>query len=130
MQCPACGYEGIAEDVVFCPHCRYQFREVGEDIYFEDLPSPAYPARHECAMTDQKLSKKEIQLAKIQLLQPVVILILVIAGALYLSSPRVGQLSIMVSTLEIFYGSILCLVTGAVIAGIFYLVVAHRIGRS
>jgi hypothetical protein len=128
MQCPACGSD-IDEDVVFCPHCRYQFGVPEDDVIFENAPDPS-PRTPAFGGSDKRFSAKEIRFAKVLLLQPVILLTIAIAGALYLASPRIGQMSIMVSAMEIFYGGALCLVAGAVVAGIIYLVIAYRLGRS
>jgi hypothetical protein len=128
MQCPACGSDGVAEDVVFCPHCRYQFRQPEEDRVYENQPAPVSYVH--TGVSDQKFTKKELQLAKIQLLQPFILLTIAVAGAFYLSSPQIGQMSITLSNREIFYGSILSLISGAVVAAIFYLVITFRLGRS
>jgi hypothetical protein len=130
MQCPSCGYDGIAEEVVFCPHCRYQFRVTDDDIIFENPPD--HPARitYDTLHPDRKFSEADIRLAKLQLLQPAILLMIATAGALYLSTPRIAQMSIVVSGTDVFYGSILCLILGAATAGIFYLVLAWRIRKS
>jgi hypothetical protein len=129
MQCPACGSEGIDEDVVFCPHCRYQFRVSDDDVVFENQPVYGSP-RRSGGIADQRFSKKELRLAKVQLLQPTFILAIALAGALYLSSPRISQMSVTVASMDIYFGGVLCLVLGALVAAIFYFVVAYRLGRT
>jgi hypothetical protein len=130
MQCPACGSDGIDEDVVFCPHCRYQFRVPDDDVVFETRPYPGSRRMVYGGPADQKFSNKELQLAKLQLVQPVVLIAIAVAGALYLSSPRIGQVSVTVAGMDIFFGGVLCLVLGALAAMIVYLAAAHRLGRT
>ncbi|HII99709.1 MAG TPA: hypothetical protein HA272_10775 [Methanoregula sp.] len=128
MQCPACGYDGIAEEVCFCPHCRYQFRalvpEAASDNSMLFEPEPvAGPA--DAGDLFVEIQARQIQ---IQLLQPALLVMLATAGALYLAGGgRIADLAVTVSTFEIRYGIFLCLLAGAIIGWIFYRIMLRRI---
>jgi hypothetical protein len=126
MQCPTCGYESIAEEAVFCPQCRHQFREPEYEVIFDSPPYPVPEQRGSRKADGDVFTKKEIRLMQVQLLQPAILVMLSLAAALYLSSGRIPELSIMVSTVEVRYGGLLCLFTGAVVAWIFYRIVLSR----
>lgn len=127
MQCPTCGYEGIAEESVFCPQCRHQFREPEYEVIF-DNPPPAPAPRQARKPAAEPFTGKEIRQMQVQLLQPALLLMLSLAAVLYLSSPRIPELAATVSSVEIHYGGFLSLLVGAVVAWIFYRVVLYRIG--
>jgi hypothetical protein len=127
MQCPICGYEGIAEEACFCPHCRYQFLEPESEIF----ESPPHFTQQRWAGTttpaDGRFSKKEIHQMEIQLLQPAILLMLAIAAVSYIAIGRMPELAVRISTVEIPCGGFLSLFIGAVIAWIFYRIVLFRI---
>ena len=59
MQCPACGSD-IDEDVVFCPHCRYQFQVPEDDFIFENSPEHAPPGTA-YGNSDKRFTAKELR---------------------------------------------------------------------
>lgn len=127
MQCPICGYEGIAEEACFCPHCRYQFLEPDSEIF--ESP-PHYPPQRWAGTTtpaDGRFSKKEIHQLEVQLLQPAIILMLTFAVVFYIAIGRMPELAVRVSSVEIPYGGIISLLVGAIIAWIFYRITLYRI---
>jgi hypothetical protein len=126
MQCPTCGYESIAGEAVFCPQCRHQFREPEYELIFDSPPHPVPEQRGSRKADGDIFTKKEIRQMQVQLLQPAILVMLSLAAALYLSIGRISELSVTVSSLEIRYGGLLSLVTGAIFAWIFYRVVIYR----
>jgi hypothetical protein len=127
MQCPACGYDGIAEEASFCPNCRHPFRETESDVIFESPPQYLPEPRPARKSPKEKLTRKEMLQFEVQLLQPAVILMLALAAVFYLSSGRIAELSVSVLSSEIRYGGVLCLIAGAVIAWIFYRIMLWRV---
>ena len=128
MQCPICGYEGIDEEACFCPHCRYQFIEPEPDAIFES-PVLYEPPRHQTGTSkaEGRFSKKEIHQMEVQLLQPAILLMIVIAAVSYLAFGQMPQLAVRISSVEIPYGGFLSLFVGAVIAWVFYRITLYRI---
>jgi hypothetical protein len=130
MQCPTCGYESIADEAVFCPHCRHQFRELESDVVFETPHFPPMDHRVRTPGTDEKLSKREIHMIQIQLIQPAVLIMIAVGAVLYAGIGPVQGMAITLSSIEIRYGGFLCIVTGAVIAWFFYRISLYRIEAS
>jgi hypothetical protein len=127
MQCPTCGYESIAEEAFFCPQCRHQFREPEYEVFFDNAPHPVPEHRVSCKADADMFTKKEIRQMQVQFLQPAFLVMLSVAVVLYFSTPRISELALMVSSVEVRYGGLLCLFIGAVFAWIFYRVVLYRI---
>lgn len=127
MQCPACGYDGISEEALFCPHCRHRFLEPDDEI-FEN--PPVYEPEHSAEYADMGdlFAENQVRQIRAQLLQPALIVMLSTAAILYLSSGRIAELAVTVAAFEIRYGGFLCLVAGAIIGWIFYRIALHRIG--
>lgn len=119
MQCPACGYETVPEEAVFCPHCRHRFQEPELDVSFRTPRFKPKPVPYHCR-DDDRLSGREIRKIQIQLLQPAVLVMIALAAGLYLAVGRIQDLTFSSSFFEIRYGGLLCLVTGALLAWIFY----------
>lgn len=117
MQCPFCGSEGISEDVVFCPHCRYQFRpETGP------VQSPApYRENGDAPAPD------EIRIVEALLVQPAVILMIFFSAGLYLAVNEIAALSVTVSGTVVRYGSVVCLLAGTVAAWVVYRLMLVRL---
>ena len=126
MQCPACGYDNIADEVCYCPHCRHRFLEPDDEI-FENTPS--YEAEPPAGLTDlgDLFVENQVRQIRVGLLQPAILVMLATAAVLYLSSARIAGLAVSVSTFEIRYGGFLCLLAGAITGWIFYRIVLRRI---
>lgn len=130
MQCPACGYEGDADEACFCSRCRHQYRVPDDGIVF-DNPSDLSSEQREAARADQDaFTEKEIRFIRVLLIQPAVLLMVGIAAGVYLSSSRISQLSIPAGGYEIPCGAFLSLAIGFVLAWIFYLILAYRIEHA
>ena len=127
MQCPFCGSEGIAEDVVFCPHCRYQFRqpEPGPVSVAHEETFPAEPGNR--SPERETFAPGEVRLLEVMVLQPAVLLMIFIATALYLTIGQIPGLVMNVSGAEVRYGGVLCFIAGAFVAWVFYRVILLRI---
>ena len=132
MQCPICGYEGIAEEAVFCPHCRHQFRELEYEVFFDNSTSPCI--RYSEQLVNPWLTPftgKEIRQMEIQLYLPAILLMLSLAVVLYVSIGRIPELYRHgLFGVEIRYGGFLCLFIGALIGWIFYRIALYRIESS
>lgn len=128
MQCPACGYDGIAEEAVFCPHCRHQFQEQEPDVIFESPPvyKPEQPEEH--AVSGDLFVENQVRQIRAQLLQPALLVMLSTAAILYLASGRINELAVTVAAVEIRYGGFLCLLAGAIIGWFFYRIMLYRLG--
>jgi hypothetical protein len=119
MQCPDCGYE-VDDAVVFCPQCRYQFREAQEsgcqeiqteDPLFEDKPTG--------------FSEKELRQLEVQLLQPALFLVVVVSAGLYLLISPLQLFTIYLSGLSIALGAGLSFLIG-IAAGLLFFFLARQ----
>jgi hypothetical protein len=119
MQCPDCGYE-VDDEVVFCPQCRYQFREAQdnncmeiqtEDPLFEDKPTG--------------FTEKELKGLEVQLLQPALFLVIVISAGLYLLIVPLQMVTIQMSGLSIALGAGLSFLIG-IAAGLLFFFLARK----
>jgi hypothetical protein len=135
MQCPACGYE--ADDAaIFCPHCRYQFRDISEEPYqagntLIDLPERGViadesvleetsPEERQKGFTD-----KEIRQLEVQLLQPAVLVVLIIALVTYTLLSGVPFVPVTFAGQNFSATGVLCLASG-LIAGVLFFLIARR----
>jgi hypothetical protein len=127
MECPACGYDGIAEEALFCPHCRHKFQELEFDEMFESPPvyEPEQPEEH--GVSGDLFVENQVRQIQVQLLQPAILVMLSTAAVLYLASGRIADLAVTVAAYEIRYGGFLCLLAGAIVGWIFYRIVLLRI---
>ena len=124
MQCPDCGYE-VDDTVVFCPRCRFQFRETNtapaagatgthqplhdseiDDTFFEE--------------TQNGFSDKEIRLLEVQLLQPAVLVVVIIALFTYSLLLNVPFIPITIAGLSFGVTGIVCLTCGLLAGFAFY----------
>jgi hypothetical protein len=119
MQCPDCGYE-VDDAVVFCPRCRYQFREVQDsgcqEIQMED---PLF----EDEITG--FSKKELRKLEVQLLQPALFLVVVVSAGLYLLVSPLQLFTLQLSGLSIAVGAGLSFLIG-IAAGLLFFFLACK----
>ena len=119
MQCPDCGYE-VDDAVVFCPRCRFQFREAqdsdGLAIQAED---PLFEA------TPTGFSGKELRQLEVQLLTPALFLTLVISAGLYLLISPLQMFTLQLFGMSIALGASLSFLIG-IAAGLLFFFLARR----
>ncbi len=131
MQCPGCGYE--ADDAaVFCPQCRFQFRGIAEEPAppgdtIIDLPERGIIADEsvfEEALIPEEGSKtfteKELRQMQVQLIQPSVLVVLIIALFSYTILYTVPFIPLSIAGLSFGITGIICLACGVFAGMIFY----------
>ena len=88
MQCPDCAYE-VNDTAIFCPRCRFQFRETDTPpvVPGTTIPdTPGHDAKSDESFfeeTQKAFSGKELRMLEIQLLQPAILVVLVISLCMY-----------------------------------------------
>jgi hypothetical protein len=138
MRCPDCGYD--ADDASnFCPHCRFPFRDIIDDEpplaagTYIDLPERGIIADEtmlEETRAGEKLqafSDKERRQLEIQLLQPSVLVVLVVALFSYSVLYSVPFVSLSIAGLSLGITGIVCLASGLVAGLVFYSVAKRSI---
>jgi len=145
MQCPDCGY-AVDEAAVFCPRCRYQFRDVVEE-------EPLYPAdtvidlpergiildesvidedpvpRQDSPPAEQRLSGRELVQLEVQLLQPSALVVLIVALAAYSLLAAVPFIPVTWNGITFGITGLICLAAG-LFSGVIFLVLARYWIRS
>jgi hypothetical protein len=133
MRCPDCGYEAD-NAAIFCPQCRFQFRDIidEEPAYTADtmidLPERGIVAdesvfeeqQHEGERLPQ-FSEKERRQLEVQLIQPSVLVVLVIALFTYTTLYMVPFVPVSIAGMSIGITGILALACGIVAGLVFYL---------
>jgi len=130
MQCPDCGYE-VNDTVLFCPRCRFRFRETSNKPVVPDITIPDTPV-HDAVIDESILNKtqkafpdKELRMLEVQLLQPAILVVLVISLFVYTVISTVPFVPITVAGLSFGVTGILCLACGLG-AGMIFFVIARR----
>jgi hypothetical protein len=125
MQCPDCGYE--ADDAAFfCPQCRYQFREAAGEPEYAGDPVSGQPDRG--IITDEQISEErtkgfpagELRQLEVQLLQPAVLVVLIIALFTYTVIAMVPFVPLTVAGLSFSITGVICLTCGLVCGYVFF----------
>jgi hypothetical protein len=134
MQCPDCGYE--ADDAaVFCPQCRFQFRESENEPAMDAPPIIDLPER---GIVDDEsifeepmrgLPAREFRLAEIQLIQPAVLVVLIISLVTYTVISAVPFIPITIAGLNFGVSGIVSLACGLVAGMIFFLLLRRSLAR-
>jgi hypothetical protein len=129
MQCPDCGYEADIA-AVFCPQCRYQFRET-EEIPFPDTAGYGRPV-HDVDIdesffeeTRNGFSDKELRMLEVQMLQPSVLVVLIFSLFTYSCILTAPPAPVTVAGLKFGVTGIVSLACG-LIAGIIFFFLARR----
>ena len=123
MQCPDCGYE-VDNAAVFCPQCRFQFQET-DDAPFPDPSIPDTPVQDremdESIFEERQktFSDKELRMLEVQLMQPAVLVVLVIALITYTLIGTIPFIPLTIAGLNFGITGILCLACG-ILAGIVF----------
>ena len=135
MRCPDCGYE-TDNAAVFCPQCRFRFRDMIEepDMGSEtiiDLPERGIVAdesvfeESQPAERSHAFSNKELRQLEVQLLQPSVLVVLIIALVSYTILSAVPFVPLTIAGLDISVTGILSLACG-IFAGIIFFFISRR----
>lgn len=129
MQCPICGYDGIDDEAVFCPHCRYQFLEPEPDMTYQEFaPRDApRPKRSAPAGAPENPAQSEARLLEVLLLTPALILMIIFSAAIYLAIASVPQLVLHLSSAEIPCAAPASIILGAIPAWIVYRIMLMRL---
>lgn len=136
MRCPDCGYE-TDNAAVFCPQCRFRFRDIIEDAdmgggTINDLPGRGIVADEsifEETRPEEERPKiftdKELRQLEVQLLQPSLLVVLIVALVSYTVLSAVPFVPLAIAGLEIGVTGILCLACG-IGAGLVFFIITRR----
>jgi hypothetical protein len=143
MQCPDCGYE--ADDAaVFCPQCRFQFRNGAEEPAFrDDINEPAPPVDTVMDLPERgfidddtifeeeqkAFSSKELRLLEVQLIQPAILIVLTISLVIYTVIANIPFIPLTVAGISFGVTGIICLAAGLVAGGVFFFIVRRSLWR-
>jgi hypothetical protein len=136
MRCPDCGYEAD-NAAVFCPQCRFRFRdiieepEMGGDTII-DLPERGIVA-DESVFDEPRpeearfkvFTAQELRQLEVQLLQPSVLVVLIIALVTYTVLSSIPFVPLTIAGLDFGVTGILCFACG-IFAGIVFFVITRR----
>jgi hypothetical protein len=132
MQCPGCGYEAD-EASIFCPQCRFQFRDVIEmptstGDTFIDLPERGTIADDDIfeepspAGTQTAFTAKEIRQMEVQLMQPAILIVLLISLVTYSVIAAIPFVPVTIAGLDFGITGIICLACGLFSGTVFYII--------
>ncbi len=132
MQCPYCGYE-VDDDAVFCPQCRFQFREVAEEQgdardRFIKISKRGVTIDEslfeETKKTRKGFSEKELRELRVQLITPAVLVILMVSLFVYTVISSISLPLVTVAGFTFGLTGIICLSCG-LLAGIIFFAVTQ-----
>lgn len=141
MQCPGCGCE-VQDASNFCPHCRFQFRDIVEEESltgadtFIDLPERGIIADErvlEEPRTGEILrtfSEKELRQLEIQLLQPSVLIVLIVALFTYSVLYSVPFVPLSFAGLNLSFTGVICLASGIVAGLVFHFLMKRSLRNT
>jgi hypothetical protein len=130
MQCPDCGYE-VDDSAVFCPQCRFQFREGADGLVTTGDMVRDVPEHGE--IIDESIfeersrgfSVKELRQLKVQLVQTAVLVVLIISLFVYTVISTVPLIPLTIAGLNFSMTGILSL-AGGLMAGTVFFVISQR----
>jgi hypothetical protein len=130
MQCPDCGYD--ADDAaIFCPQCRFQFRDSNHEPAVDTAPFIDPPERGIVADESifeepvRGLPARELRLAEVQLLTPAILVVLTISLVTYTVVSTVPFIPLTLAGLTFGVTGILCLACG-IAAGMVFFYLSRR----
>jgi len=129
MHCPSCGYE-VEDTVVFCPQCRFQFRDgAGGQVTAGDTgrDEPVYEGIIDDSIFEEAsrgFPKKELLRLEIQLMTPAILVVLLISLSVYTVIGAISFIPVTITGLNFGVTGIVCLACGLV-AGILFFVRAR-----
>lgn len=124
MQCPDCGYE-VDVSAVFCPQCRFQFREtddtpvVPDKTFFDTTVHEGKTDESIFEQTPKAFSDKELRQLEVQLLAPTVLVVLIISLFTYTVISTIPFTPIIIAGLNFGVTGIVCLACGLVAGMVF-----------
>jgi hypothetical protein len=135
MQCPDCGYEAD-DSAVFCPQCRFQFRDIIEESAYSpdtfiDLPERGVIADESILEetrpeeSQKGFSARELRQMEVQLIQPAILIVLLISLVSYTVLSAVPFIPVTIAGLEFGVTGIVCLACG-LFAGMIFFFLARR----
>jgi hypothetical protein len=130
MQCPGCGYD-VDDAAVFCPQCRFPFREVAEGLAATSETGMDFPGHGGIADDNffeepqTGFTRKELRQMEIQLLQPAMLVVLIISLFTYTVISTVSFVPITIGRLIFGVTGIICLACGLV-AGLVFFMLGRR----
>jgi hypothetical protein len=130
MQCPGCGYEAD-DEAFFCPQCRFQFRDVTAgpaatgntvtDLPERDVITTESIAEESIFEERQKaFTAKELRQLEVQLIQPALIIVLIVALFTYTVISTVPFLPVTLAGLNFGVTGLLCLACGLFSGMVFF----------
>jgi hypothetical protein len=130
MQCPDCGYE-VDDRTVFCPQCRFQFREGADGLVTTGAMVRDVPEHGE--IIDESIfeersrgfSAKELRQLKVQLVQTAILVVLIISLFVYTAISTVPLIPLTIAGLNFSMTGILSL-AGGLMAGTVFFVISQR----
>jgi hypothetical protein len=131
MRCPDCGYEAD-NAAVFCPQCRFRFRDIIEEPERDsdtiiDLPERGIVAdesvfeESHSGERSHAFSDKELRQLEVQLLQPSVLVVLIIALFLYTVISTVPFIPVTFAGVDYGVAGIISLAGGLIMGIVFFL---------
>jgi hypothetical protein len=137
MQCPDCGYEAD-EASIFCPQCRFQFRDIIEvpaqtGDTFIDLPERGTIADDDIfeepspAGTQTAFTAKEIRQMEVQLIQPAILIVLIISLVVYSLIGSIPFIPVTIAGLDFGIAGIICLACGLFSGIVFFFLVRRSL---
>ncbi len=128
MQCPFCRSEGVPDEAVYCPHCRYQFRPA----ITEPEPGPVqHTAEKPESIEDPQPGDGpdgEIRLLEALLLTPAILVMIVTAVVISAGIGTLPALTLTIAGHPVTIAGAISLVFGALAGWIFYRVMLARLG--
>lgn len=139
MQCPDCGY-GVDDAAIFCPQCRFQFRDILEEPAWAadtviDLPERGVIAEQtipeESRPQEQKkaFTARELRMLEVHLLQPASVIVLTISLVTYTVISAVPFVPVIIAGLHFGITGIICLACGLACGIVFFLGVRGSLVR-
>jgi hypothetical protein len=140
MQCPDCGYEAD-EASVFCPQCRFQFRDIIEEPapYTDtiiDLPERGVIADENIldevqpAGLQRMFSDRELVQLQVQLITPAVLVVLILSLLTYTVISAVPFVPLTIAGLDFGITGIICLACGLFSGLVFFFLVRRWLKKS
>jgi hypothetical protein len=139
MQCPDCGYEAD-EASVFCPQCRFQFRDIIEIPVstrdtFIDLPERGTVTEDDIfeeplpAGTQTAFTAKEVRQMEVQLMQPAFLIILIISLVTYSLIASIPFIPVTIAGLDFGITGIICLACGLFFGIVFFFIMRRSLQK-
>ncbi len=129
MECPDCGYQ-VDDAAVFCPNCRFRFRDsmdAGDEsgTLIPDTTAQEEVFENFVAGIPRRFSVKELRMLEVPLLQTAVLVLLVISLFLYTLIGAIPFTPVTVAGISVGVTGVICL-AGGLVAGLLFFFLARR----